>query len=428
MFSQLNNYSDAKTRELQCFYEAGKRHLTLGQYESAIEDFRKAGTYSDAPKKLLAAQTYQVKSLISERQYSKANDIVVAASKSGNPLGEFNILAVGDKGKDMTTLLGIAKGMGYIESYPKGETEYKAQYTNAVKKIETTLGLDADGVITLSEIDIISGLIYPTQDGTSINTKQKTKQLLEQLCDLGYISYLPEEHEKYDSWNYYNGIQNAEKAFGLHVDGLVTKEEYDTIMKQEVLVPPKPENVKAFVNNADVSLIWDEVSGAKYYNVYRGDELLTITKERWYIDHDVKTGKRYYYYIQACKYTCSSYKAVVSCNVEVFYKSPSIAELCNSVSKYKDDYVSLSYLTRAGQYMSGKDLYILCKAAYNGKTYYVYFLLENYYGWNWNDGKGIKDYSISSLGGKGKVSTIKDTKYDKGTIRLITLSDVSWQY
>lgn len=303
-----NEHAHELYKELS--YEDGLSCLKRGLYESAKSHFVNAEDYLDTKERLFETKVTQVKSLINEGSYTRAYNIVLQEENTERPLGDFVIMAIGDSQKAMGIILEIAKGMEYLESYPKGEIEYKAKYEKTVKKIEKLLDLEEDGIIALSEMAEISSLIYPLKEGTEV------KKLLEKLSDLGYFSNLSDNHQKYEKGRYMNGIKKAENALGLQVDGLITQEEYDIIMSQRVIAPGKPKNLKATVSGNSVTLSWGEVKGSVFYKVYRGDKLIAETKERRYVDKSIKRKEVYNYYVKACKYTVDGETEWVGCVIK----------------------------------------------------------------------------------------------------------------
>lgn len=414
--------SNAAALYQQLSYEMGVYYLQQNYFDNAKKHFSNAGDFKDAKEKLFEAKTKHVNHLISKECYQEAYDLVLDEKKSKQSLGNFTVLTIGDKSNAMKTILAIAKGMEYIETYPKDENEYKEKYEKTVKKVEKALELADDGIISLDEMVVFSQLIYPSFEN------EKVGKLLEKLSDLEFLSSLPETHTEYERSKYLSGIKKAEKALGLRVDGLITPSEYDIILAQKVATPANPQNMKTTVNNANVTITWNDNQKNVWYNVYRGSTLIATTKEKRFVDKNVKTGTSYTYYVQVCKYTTRSSKVSKFCTVEKYYKVIDIAELSKKVSVYRDDYVSLTNLKREAQYFKGNDLYMLCKKASNGKTYYIYLVFKNYYNWDWDDGKGIKDKKITSMDAKGIVTTIYDTKYHKGTIPVITLDRITWSY
>lgn len=427
--SELKRIKDTNTHAAEFYaeleYKLGVSLLEQGYYPSAISHLSEAKNYSDAKVKLQEAQDALCRSYISKKQYSEAYEIYLQAKNTNNPIKDFPVLQVGDKAAIMTNILSVAKGMEFIGSYSKSETEYKAKYVSTVKKIEINLALTADGIITLSEYITIKDLIYPSLDS------ERVKTLLEKLSDLGYLSNLPDTHSKYDR-KYTSGIKKAETALKLKADGYVTDEEYNIILKQYVSTPKAPDNVKATVKNADVTISWSHSQQNVLFKVYRGGVLVATTKNKSYVDKGVKTGKTYKYSVQACNYTKISYKTTVNCNVPIYYKSVTIDQLVNNAKDYEDDYVSISKMPVAWKSVSNvSDYVIACSKTINGKTYNIRLELKNYNDWGWEKGKGLKDVKLISAGGKGKVRIMKSDGYivyNNGIVPVIELDSITWEY
>ncbi len=70
-------------------------------------------------------------------------------------------------------------------------------------------------------------------------------------------------------------------------------------------LPPNPENLIAVENESQVTLIWNPVSGATKYQVFRslvldgGYELIDIADPAFYTDTNVINGLKYYYVVRA---------------------------------------------------------------------------------------------------------------------------------
>lgn len=427
--SELKKIKDTNPHAAEFYieleYMLGIANLKEGYYQTAISYLSEAKNFSDANEKIHEAQIALCRSYISLKLYSKAYELYLQAKNTENPIEDFPVLQVGDKAASIRDILNTAKGMGVIESYSKNETEYKEKYASAVKKIEKNLALTADGIITLSEYITIKDLIYPSLDS------ERVKTLLEKLSDLGYLSNLPDTHSKYDR-KYTSGIKKAETALKLKADGYVTDEEYNIILKQYVSTPKAPDNVKATVKNADVTISWSHSQQNVLFKVYRGGVLVATTKNKSYVDKGVKTGKTYRYSVQACNYTKSSNKTTVNCNVPIYYKSVTIDQLVNNAKDYEGDYVSISKMPVAWKSASNvSDYVIACSKTINGKTYNIRLELKNYNDWGWEKGKGLKDVKLISAGGKGKVRIMKSDGYivyNNGIVPVIELDSITWEY
>ena len=71
-FQRAGEYSDAKERVFRTFYEKGEYLVELGEYDSAVEAFQKAGEYSDAKERILKTWYAKGEMLLIKEDYENA--------------------------------------------------------------------------------------------------------------------------------------------------------------------------------------------------------------------------------------------------------------------------------------------------------------------------------------------------------------------
>lgn len=427
-------------KEIQ--YIIGVLHREEGDFEDSIICFEKADNYSDAASQIKKTAELYFERLMKQKNYEAASELF---HEKLIPLGhtdEYIVMQPGESGNIPAYILNIIRIMELSRNIPRNVDSYDDKYVDSVQKFEEHFGLDADGNITLDEYIGIKDLIYK---GVKDN---KVKSLVEKLFDLSYLRSLAEDHTVYVD-GYYSGIKNAEKSLGLTEDGVITPAEYQVIMEQKVEISP-PENFKAQVNNDTITLTWSKVPGAILYEIYETSGLKMIklgeTKECRWIEKNVETGVTKYYKIRAIKYSIQSTYSSAHINVPVYYKSVSIADLCNNASDYVNRYVQISNMkmfdwrvvspkgdkSKTGpDYLEAKrnkawDLVVL---GTDSKNRYASLLIEGYAEWNWNNSSNLLDDlfmdNVSAVSIKGKV-------YDyyvianSGNVAQIKIESISW--
>lgn len=411
----------ARALYLEMNYALGQKALAAQSYQTAIAYFQAAEDYPDARTQLHAARCAYTLHLIEETHYVAAYRQYLAAQDEGAPMEDYAVVSPGDTGERALAVLAMARDMEFLEALPKSETAYKEKYARAVKAMEKALGLEADGVIRLSEMAQLAGLLYPGQ------SEPEAKAVLEKLCDLGYIESLPEEHDVYKA-KYKAAVKRAEKALGLQADGFLTEAERKTLLRQASPAPEPVKNLKFTSNEGTIKITWSAAKNAKWYEIYRDWELIATTQKTSYTDKDVQMGLSYAYEVRPCNYSRDYRSDAEVVYVEPVYTAVSVAKLSQKPDQYLSAFVRVSGLRRVSQSFSGNDLKLLCRYTADHHTYYVYLLLENYHDWDWEDGNGIASCNtVSSISGKGQVQEY--TSY--GSVRnvpVICLSRIDWEY
>ena len=108
----------------------------------------------------------------------------------GEDAGDYICVQPGDSGFDVRIVLQTAAQFGYLKNLPEKERTYQESYVSAGTKLEKALALTADGIVKASEMDAIDGVLIQGSQGDSV------KSILEKLADLGYITNLPDSHDK----------------------------------------------------------------------------------------------------------------------------------------------------------------------------------------------------------------------------------------
>ena len=253
------NYEEAKELKKEIAYSMGIVNRTNGKMVQAISNFEMADDYSDASNQLLEVAKQYLETLISEQNYDEASSLLHNKMIPRGYDQNVFIMQVGDDGDIPAFVLGAVKALNLGKNIPQNAKSYKEEYEQAVQKMEEYFSLTADGRISLDEYITIKDLIY-------VGCKDEmVKYLLEKLADLDYLKNLPEDHSEYKN-NYLNAIKKSEKDYGLKVDGVVTREEYEVILNKPVRIDTP--QIKAKINNDTVTLTWMKIPGAIEYKVY----------------------------------------------------------------------------------------------------------------------------------------------------------------
>ena len=410
----------------------------------AITCLKEADDYSDAPQVLMEVKISYYNDLVKGGMFKSASEFL---NEELIPFGydqDYFVMRVGDSGEVPEYIMSLIRILEIGRNIPRNETEYKEGYVDYVKILEENFGLISDGMISAEEYVYLQDLIYRGATG------ERVQQLVEKLFDMGYLRSLEKDHTTYVN-SYYNGIKNAEKELEQNEDGVVTPEEFEKIMAQEVEIS-KPENVKAQINKNVATITWSRVPGAISYEVYENTETdrvkLGETKECRWVQKDIETGVTKNYIVVAKKYTIESEESV-SVYAEKYYVPISIKEIYDNYEKYVGKYVEIKNAPffgwqtvynnpgnngvsrsrhyndfRSMQNDEGYDLYILCKSG----SFFVLFELKDYAGWGWdnttNDLASQCYYGkINYFSGKGVVS---DKKTDCSYISTQALTVQEW--
>ena len=194
----------------------------------------------------------------------------------------------GDSGGDVRVVLEAAFNLGLLKELPEDEEEYREEYIPAVRDLEKTLSLEPDGIVHLSEIECMEGLIYPGSEGKDV------KNLLEILANLGYIKNLPEEHSVYDK-KYVNSVKSAEKKLSLTPDGYLTAAEQKALKAVPRITPDAIATLKIVSKNGQAVLSWSASKNAVTYTVRRGGKVVATVKGTSWTDKDVNMAEYYNY-------------------------------------------------------------------------------------------------------------------------------------
>lgn len=337
-------------------------------------------------------------------------------------LGEELIVAApGESGYDVERVLAMAKGMGFIKSMDAGEENYKEKYVDGVKAMEAAFSLTPDGIIHVSEIQALEKLLYPGSKGDAM------KYMLEKLYDLGFITEkLPAIHETYSA-AYKTAVKKAEKKYGLTEDGILTESEQKAIKGKYVAPPAKPTNLNMTASGTTLTITWNRVSGALYYDVYVNDTLVGTTSSTSFTHKNAQKGEFLYATVIAHKYTAASGHSDGASLI--LYASPSISELLGNREAWAWKYVKISNTQMVRKIYEGSDIYILVKKTENGKTHPLYLKIGSYKDWTYDSGGQLQFSEVQgTIRGEGYF--LPDTHYSTtyGQIPVIELTHINWEY
>ena len=423
LLSDIRDYKDADNLYNTINYSRGEHYLRIRLYEKAIGYFTACKGYSDSEQKILECKQSKLDSLIEQNKYEEAYKYYKTQLTSDMPLEDCIIAQPGSSGTSTAYVLKLAREMSFGSGISKDASEYKKDYAWCIKKMETNFGLVSDGIIYLSEMQLIYDVIYPGQESSEIAT------LLERVSDLGYldsIGKLPDSHSKYES-KYTYGVKAMEKALGLTADGFLTRDEIAVVKAQTISAPAAITTLNLTQSDTAVSISWSSSKGAKWYEVYRNSTLIATVTGTYYKDTEPVMGKSNSYSVKACKYNKKSASKFAFIDVEIVYKWVSVKNLVNNFSDYNGKYVRINNVTKVKGYWDDKDYYMVSKATIDGKTYYIALIFGNHDNWNWSTSKTAatlsKGKSIS--GAKGQV-TKKQYFSDYGNLVCIDLSEITW--
>ena len=337
--------------------------------------------------------------------------------------GDYICVQPGDSGYDVRIVLKTAAQFGYLKNLPEDERTYQESYVSAVTKLEKALSLTADGIVTMSEMEAIDGVIIQGSQGDDV------KAILEKLADLGYFTSLPDSHDKYTE-RYLEGIKKAEKALSLTVDGYLTRAEQNRILKTAA---PSPDQVTGFTvtaKNGKASLTWKAVKNALAYEIKRDDQATwTVVKGTSYTDDTVKMDYYYDYSIRAVRYTTKGTAVTAGVYIDPVYTQVTGTELNKNVSKYMSKFIKIT-TSRSKNFTITKengDWYWLFPC---GNGNYVYLLCRDYNSWTWRSSKGPQYYKDLQFTVEGQVTgtrqAYKDSKYIQ--VPVVEVKSLSFTY
>lgn len=407
-FEMAGDYQDAKERAKEICYLQGERYLVQGDLTNAQVAFAKADDYPGAAEKLREVNFKQGEAALKEgnwntaiglfsacptddiqakeklteaykgriKAYIDTGHVSLAASyyqlgvEAGCPLDDVFAAAPGSKGKITQRVLTLAEGMGFIEKMDKNEDAYADRYTQGILQMETTLGLTADGNITLEEFDQLEKVVYPGYSGAEV------RKLMEKLCDLEYLAKLPDKPSNTYSAKQKKDVQKAEEALGLNPDGILTPHEQEVILAQASTPPDGVGEVKAKVSKGDVTLTWSKVKGARYYTVFRNSKQIGRTEGTKFTDKGALQGEMNTYEVAANKYTQASLeRGLNQVYVEPYYESISLKDVGQRAG---GSYIKVSGVRKEYQTWDGNDLIMLVCKKINGTTYRMYLRFKDY--------------------------------------------------
>ena len=428
-----NNINGLELYKKIC-YAIARYYQNGNSIDDAITYYQKADNFLDSAERLVNMKEKKIDQLVEQ------GSIKIAINDYSEGFEQYELIKPGSKGNHVEQVLQYIKLLG-IKTKGKIETNfYKEEYIPYVQEIEEYFGLYKDGHITIDEYIRLSNCIC---EGHS---SEKVKKIMEKLADLSYIQKLPDIHNTYEK-KYTNSIKKAEKELGLQEDGIITGNEYDTIISLTAIKPDKPSNVKVTIKDDNVTITWSKSTDAITYDVWRDSKLLGTTAQTKWVDKRVKTGMLHSYKVIAKKYTVESEPAQVVEFVSVYYKPISVSVLNVSKKFYTGDYVKLNGLkidswtidTGNGEYQNSLiakslaqnkdncDVYLLC---YSGNSY-VEVVLENYKGWDWTskteDLLGIIN-RITTISVQG---TVNEGYAEWGYLKevpSVTINNISWYY
>ena len=326
----------------------------------------------------------------------------------------------GDSGADVELALAKCVEMGYLQSLPAGADTYLADYVPAVTEMEQALGLEADGILHLSEYEEIEHAVFEGAEGPRV------REMLEWLYELGYIrEKLPEPHDVYEK-RYAAAIRNAEKKLGLTADGVLLGSEQRVICASQLAALPDMGSITLKRKDDSVTVSWKAVRGALRYAVYRNEKMVGMVegKTSW-TDESLPVDRTYTYKVQPLTYLREgAFSDAVSINVSIQSIAVTLADLYKSNQKYirMDCYVDPGTMQFTWGIIANHDYHIGVVQTIRGRSYYATLVLENYQSWD-GDIPDIhsKRFQIKKVRGIGKVTY-------GGVLPVIVMHDISLEY
>ena len=325
---------------------------------------------------------------------------------------DYIIAKPGDSGYDVRIILETAQKLGFLEQLPKDAETYTDEYLPVIQKLEEELSMEADGVIHLSEMEMLEGLIYPGSDGEAV------EKILLKLANLGYIKKLPEKHSVYEQ-TYVTAVKAAEKKLSLIPDGYLTPAEQKAIMEEKSVIPDAVKNVKITSQNGTAVIRWSSSRNAVEYHVRRDGVVIATVMGTSYTDTDVKMGEYYHYTIIPQRYGSVGISAGAGVTIEPVYKKTSLQEMYNGTAA---PYVQLPSLHWISGTVVGSDYHVRVSQKVGGRTYYATLILDDYKNWNWMGTDIAYDARrIRTVSGKGR--------YEKnGSEVMIYMSNIRYNW
>ena len=428
------------------YYLHGLSSLANEYYMEAMTLFKSAIGYKDTAEQQHKAKIGIVERYLNNGEYERAADYYIKEFVPHGYETPYTIMDVNSTGQIVSEVLNLVKALQPDNTkIPKDENVYKESYEPLIIKMEEHFGFVNDGKISLKEYYEIHNMAYLGTKGLRV------KSLLEKLADLGYFQKLPDSHDTFEN-RYLNGIKKAEKDFELQEDGIITGNEYETIMEKEVSIPDAPTKLNITVKDDTVTLSWPKVEGAFFYEVSSTDSntqysvLGTTEKTNW-TDKNAITGLGKYYRVRAQKYTVMGDPKTEYIYIPVYYVNSSIEKLNKEFTKNRGKYVRLNNIKvynwslelQSGDFTKGSNyfnlarkydnynVYLLCKSG----NYYVELVLKNYKGWDWESSNNdllskISRLSTVSITGKVQSNTSDWSKITK--VPSIVIDSLNWRF
>lgn len=416
------DYDKAQELYTAITYEKAEEYYDTGAYSTAIAYYQDCADYLDSADKLYTCYVAVVKTDLLQGKYTAAEQWAEKTLYKTWSVSNAPMLEPGDEGQLVKKALSWAKGMSFLEWYPTDEKVYQEKYKYAIQRMEKNFDLDADGIITYREFELLDGVTYPSCKSSEV------KDLLEYVSDLGYfdaLGKLPDEHSTYET-RYQYSIKRLETDLKLKADGFLTEGEIAVIKKQPITAPEKVAKVTLTTSGGAVNVSWTSAKGAKWYIVYRNGKEIATTTSTYYYDKDAIQGVYNNYVVYSCKYSKLIPSKSAGIMVDPVYKWASCYEISTKYSEYVNKYVSLESAKIIRREAKGKDYYFVLEQKVNNKSYYVGVVLEDYTNWNWTNKNGkSKLMSMSYFTGKGKVIGKKTISYYTN-IPLISLTSISY--
>ena len=383
LLEAAGDYPGAAQKLKECYYQKGVRLLEADAGGEAAEAFAKAGDYQNAAALAVEAQ---IAEKIGRGEIDGAAELYHGNLERYPDMADPTVLKAGSRNGAVPVVLRLAKEMGFLQDVPEDETTYLSGYEAGIREMKRHFGLADDATVRLSEYEALSEILHTGSKGDTV------RQILERICDLGYITELAETHDVFEA-RYAEGVRLAEKGLGLVSDGLLTKAEAEAILKAPVPAPETPRNLKAEWAEPSVNLSWSAVKGARWYTVLRNGEELATVRETQYTDQTASAGADYAYGVVACNYTAQSETAAIAIvSTGTVYAPHTVRDFYEGGVMLTGENVALEDLQRESYFFRDGDLYALCQSREGGETLKIYLVLENYEGWEWE-----KDNTFTSM-------------------------------
>ncbi|MBQ2700998.1 MAG: trypsin-like peptidase domain-containing protein [Clostridia bacterium] len=305
-FELAEDFDDASYQIQKAHYDMGIVHFESGNYQAAIDELSLAGSYENASEKLDEVYKARIKSFIDSDDFTNAFAFYQGALSKGHNVEDPVLLEVNRSSKETASILKLASSMGFLD-IPRGEDIFLQEYLPAIITMEQTLGLNPDGIIYLSEYDLISQTIYPGL----VRYSTKNDKIFHILSDLGYLSLESSGWKAYTA-NHAIDVKKAEEALGLTADGIITVSEQEVILSQRVDPPQAVKSLKVSTKKKNgvtvATLSWPKVKDAAYYSIYRNGQFYGKTADTKFSFTIYSSYDKWTFSVLAEKYTVSAEK------------------------------------------------------------------------------------------------------------------------